>query len=547
MAPELFEGARSSVASDIYALGVLLFFLLAGEYPTKLSGLMFRDAIKEISKRRPLIDLRPDLPDPLLRTVNTAIELDPAKRFSSAGQLATALAESLGTQAPTDVSAPLQRRPALSRGARWTLTGLLLLVVLLAASLVWYGNRRRSLHGANGSESTATVATTQAFLKAQELLLHSYKESNLVEAAKEFEAVLKSDPKDALAEAQLGATHFALYRVHSHDPKLLDQAKQESERAVDLGNELAAPYITLARIAAMQGQTQLASQYIQNALDRDPNSAEVQGALGEVYEAQGKIKEAMEAYQRAIDLAPDDWRWPVSLGVAAFNEGKISESIPLLKQGVENAPDNWVVYYDLGIARSQFGQIEEALKDVNRAIQIEPTDSAYSLLGSLLLYQGRYDESIAAHKKAINLRPNNYEAYANLAEAYRWSGTHRNEALQAYRRSIELEEAERKQKPRDPELLGTLAYSYAETKDATRSLTLARQAIALATDDPRANFYAGISYEILGQRAEAIPLLAKAIAQGFHTNELERDPALAGIRVDPKFRAALAVAKSKKK
>src|SRR5271168_4415169 len=39
MAPELFQNGKSTVASDIYAMGVLLYYLLAGAYPAKLSGL----------------------------------------------------------------------------------------------------------------------------------------------------------------------------------------------------------------------------------------------------------------------------------------------------------------------------------------------------------------------------------------------------------------------------------------------------------------------------------------------------------------------------
>ena len=547
MAPELFHGGKSTAATDIYAMGVLVYFLVAGDYPVHLGGLTTSEALEAMANRKPLMDLRPDLPESLLRTVSTAMEMDPAKRFQSAGQLANALAESLGTHAPVEISVAPEARQRRKTGAKWILAGAISAAVILAGSLIWYGVLQPSAHHANGSQGAPTAAANDEFQKAQDLLLHSYKESNLVEAAKRFDSIFKNDPTNALALAQLGAAHFALYRVHSRDPKLLDQANQESERASSLGPELAAPHITLARIEAQEGHTDLAMQEIQKARQLEPSSAEVHGALGEVYEAQGKIKDAMDDYQKAIDLAPDDWRWPVNLGIAKFNQGDIPASISLFEQGVQKAPDNWIVYFDLGVARSQVNQLEEARKDVDRAIQLEPTDRAYSLLGTLLLYQGKYDESIAAHKQAISIRPSNYSAYANLAEAYRWSGTHHDEAIQAYRRSIELEEADRKQNPRDPELLGTLAYSYAEIGDATHSLPLARQALALAADDPRANFYAGISYEVLGQRAEAIPLLAKAIAQEFHMNEFQRDPALAGIRADPKFQEALAAEKAKKK
>ena len=51
---------------------------------------------------------------------------------------------------------------------------------------------------------------------------------------------------------------------------------------------LAAPYITLSRIAAAQGNTDIAMQWANEALEKETRSAEAHGALGEVYEAQGK-------------------------------------------------------------------------------------------------------------------------------------------------------------------------------------------------------------------------------------------------------------------
>lgn len=97
MAPELFEGQKATVCTDIYAVGVLLYYLVIGEYPARLTGLTASEAKAALQKRVPLMDVRSDLPEAFLRTVRTAMELDAARRYSSAGQLAEALGESLGT------------------------------------------------------------------------------------------------------------------------------------------------------------------------------------------------------------------------------------------------------------------------------------------------------------------------------------------------------------------------------------------------------------------------------------------------------------------
>jgi hypothetical protein len=91
LAPELFERGSASVATDVYALGVLLFYLVTGGYPVTGSSIeALRDAHRRGERRR-LRDERPDLPDAFVATVERALEHDPQRRFASAGELHAAL------------------------------------------------------------------------------------------------------------------------------------------------------------------------------------------------------------------------------------------------------------------------------------------------------------------------------------------------------------------------------------------------------------------------------------------------------------------------
>jgi serine/threonine protein kinase/tetratricopeptide (TPR) repeat protein len=546
MAPELFEGGQSSVATDLYAMGVLLYYLVAGDYPVKLGGLSATEALAMMSKRKPLMDLRPDLPESLLRTVSTAMEMDPARRFTSAGQLASALAESLGTPAPADVAAVSKERPRKKWKREWIVAAAVLTAAMVLGILETSGYLPRSGGRAKESGSTLSGAASDQFQKAQDMLRRSYKETNLAEAVKGFQAVLKSDPGNALAEARLGTAYFIQYR-YSRDPKLLDMAKAATDRTISLDADLAEPYITLSRMAAVQGQTPLATQQVQKALQLDPRSAEAYGALGEVYAAEGRNKDAIEAYQKAIDLAPDDWRWPVSLGVNEFGQGNVAECISQLKRGIELAPDNAVAYYDLSIAHMQSNQMDEARKDLEESLRLDPTDRKYAALGSVLLFEGKYDDSASSEQKAIQLNPNNYEAWEGLGAAYQWSGTRHEAAIQAFHKAIELEEAEHAKRRQDPALLVTLAENDATIGNSSKSLVLVRQALALDADSPMVEYVAGETYEALGQREKAIPLIAKALANGYRAFGFERNPVLASLRGDPSFAAALRAEKAKKK
>jgi serine/threonine-protein kinase len=540
MAPELFEGSRSTVATDIYAMGVLLYFLVAGDYPARLSGLTMKEALDAFSMRRTLMDLRPDLPESLLRTVGTAMEMDPAKRFTSAGQLASALAESLGTHAPAETLAAPERTDK-KKIRIWIYA--VVAVAMLAIYLAWPGNLQRLLHRTQGSDTALSSASNDEFAKAQDLLLRSYKESNLADAVKGFQAVLKADPTNALAAARLGAAFFAQHG-YKDDPKLLDQAREWSNRAIALQPELAAPYITLARIAALERDTDQATVQVKKALGFEPHSAEAHAAQGDVYEAQGLRDKAIAEYKQASDLAPDDWRWPMSLGVAEFRQGNLQEAIAQLQHVVELDSRNALAYYDLSIAHRQSGQLEQARKDLDQALKLDPTAKNYAALGSLLLFQGQFEQAAEMERKAIELDPNNHMIYEDLGAAYSWSGSNHDKAVQAYRKAIELEEADHTKK-QQPWQVASLADDYAAVGDRNKSLVLARQALALDANDPFVNYKAGEAFELSGQREAAIPLVAKAVATGYDAFEFEHSPELAGLRSDPRFIAALKALKEK--
>lgn len=92
LAPELFAGAPSSAASDIYALGVLLFRLVSGQYPVQAESLAELRRAHADGRRTRLLDLRPDLPADFTQVVEQAIDPDPSRRFASAGAMEAALA-----------------------------------------------------------------------------------------------------------------------------------------------------------------------------------------------------------------------------------------------------------------------------------------------------------------------------------------------------------------------------------------------------------------------------------------------------------------------
>jgi serine/threonine-protein kinase len=113
LAPEVFAGSSRTLASEIYSVGVLLYFLVTGSYPVEGDS---RTAIGKLHDQRgaykPLRDVRPDLPDAFIRVVERALAESPDQRHESAGALESALAQVLpGRIAPpirSDPSSPLK-------------------------------------------------------------------------------------------------------------------------------------------------------------------------------------------------------------------------------------------------------------------------------------------------------------------------------------------------------------------------------------------------------------------------------------------------------
>ena len=98
MAPEILVGRPASPESDIYSLGVLLFFLVSGQYPLHADTLTELMTAHGLGRRRPLADCRPDLPDSFIRVVDRALSPEAAERYPSPGALLRDLGDAISRE-----------------------------------------------------------------------------------------------------------------------------------------------------------------------------------------------------------------------------------------------------------------------------------------------------------------------------------------------------------------------------------------------------------------------------------------------------------------
>ncbi|HXX17134.1 MAG TPA: tetratricopeptide repeat protein, partial [Candidatus Eremiobacteraceae bacterium] len=432
MAPELLAGGTPSVQTDVYAMGVLLLFLCTGQY---LLGKL---------PNKPELRMNGKISLTLQQVIRTATNFDPRQRYLSAAKMREALTAALAGTAAAIIR---RKKRVVCRRNAWIIGG-----VALCAGVLLVPQGRKL---ARARLAGASPAVYQDFLAAEEALQRYDKPGNTERAIALYKQTLQRSPNFALAEAGLARADWRMY-LDTSDTKWVDAANEASARAAAINSNLAPVQMTLGIIHVEQGKSGLGMQELEQARQLDPKNADVRAALGEAYRQQGRMTDAKTELQTAMDLAPENWRWPYLLGALQIDSGDFVSAETSLRTALEKTPDNARILYDLGLVYRKLDRLEEARSVFEQALKLDARIDTVMALGTVLTLQGRYDDALEMYKRAVEMSPGDWEAWENLGEARRWTGSDPGEAARDLTKAIELAQQQMKATPDDSFLVSSV-------------------------------------------------------------------------------------------
>jgi tetratricopeptide (TPR) repeat protein len=138
---------------------------------------------------------------------------------------------------------------------------------------------------------------------------------------------------------------------------------------------------------------------------------------------QGDLKSAQAAFQKVMAMDPAYADGPVNVARTRIQEGDMDAAIPLLEAALKLSPRLAKAHYFLGTALKTLGRYDEAIEHLTIAAEQYPRDRVVlNEIGRVRFFQRRFDEAIAAFKRALAVDPEDLDAHYNLMLAYQGAG-----------------------------------------------------------------------------------------------------------------------------
>ncbi|MGH9607485.1 MAG: tetratricopeptide repeat protein [Terracidiphilus sp.] len=218
-----------------------------------------------------------------------------------------------------------------------------------------------------------------------------------------FEKLVQLEPKSVEDRMVLGQ----LYTVNKQNDKA--EAEFKSAQAIEPDSEDVV--LNLARIYSDSGNLQQAIKVIES-VPEGSRTPKMEFALGGAYEQLKDTKDAITAYQQATNMDPDDLRAVDALAQALLTNNQLDEALKEFKTLAADDPEVPDPLIHIGEIQRKQGKYQDALAAIKKARTIDPSNlEAGFNEGMVQDILGQFDAAAQTYQSMVDLTSHANGAY----------------------------------------------------------------------------------------------------------------------------------------
>ncbi len=207
--------------------------------------------------------------------------------------------------------------------------------------------------------------------------LTRYNTDNIPSSKKKlFKKSLNEYTESLLINADHPGTHINFGNLHLNRGDLAG-AEASYLEAIEIEPGLVTAYINLADLYRRMERDEEGEKILRSALDKYPDLAAVNFALGLLKIRRGDQEGAMKYLQRAAELEPGEAHYSYVYGIGLNSTQQPAKAISFLEEALKNHPYNRDILYTLTTLHLEQEQLSRAKAYAGRLVEYYPADENY--------------------------------------------------------------------------------------------------------------------------------------------------------------------------